>query len=157
MNIKALLCAAAVAAGVLGCAAQEQRTFLPKQCPRGSCDAEVKVDDSTGTPKVSISDDVLQMKKRDRDPLIFWRLNASDDYEFVSDSIVPHTGAPVGNKQTTTLVAWNGQISYVAHNARIFIVRNKNTAQPTLYYDVKVCKVGTANCWTLDPAIVNDP
>lgn len=159
MNIKALLCAAAAAAVVLGCATPDPRSFMPKQCSRGSCDAEVIVDDSSGTPKISMkqNDDVLRMKKGDKDPVIFWRLNASDDYEFARDSISPHTTAPSGGKTTTTQAAWGAQISYVTSNARIFIVKNKNSASVTLYYDVKVCKVGTANCWTLDPAIMNDP
>ncbi|MCK7496934.1 MAG: hypothetical protein MZW92_43130 [Comamonadaceae bacterium] len=36
-------------------------------------------------------------------------------------------------------------------------VKNRNDAAVTLYYNVKVCRKGTENCWTLDPAIMNEP
>lgn len=132
------------------------KPFLAKQCAKGGCEATVKVTVVAGAPTVKISDPELKMKKRDRNVIIMWILDAPDDWEFRADSIVPHTGAPANGKQTTSQQQWDLQIRHVGRSTTRFIVQNANDLAGDLYYDVKVYDpAGTP--WLIDPAIMNDP
>jgi len=125
-----------------------------KQCPPQACDATITVD-SAGN--ISIDYDVLKMAHGDRSPVITWILDAANTYEFRRDSIQPHTGAPSSGKQTTDQRTWDGQITYLTHNFKRFIVKNANDSAVTLYYDVKVYLKGSTNFVGIDPAMANDP
>lgn len=164
MNPRNLLCALFAASLLTACAAPAPTPppgsgampLLPRQCPKGGCEATIKVAIVAGTPSVTISDPELKMKKRDRNVIIMWILDAPDDWEFRADSIAPHTGAPSHGKQTTSQQQWDLQIRHIGRSSTRFIVQNANDLAGPLYYDVKVYDpAGTA--WPIDPAIMNDP
>lgn len=156
MKPKAWLCAISVVALLLGCATPDTRTFVPKQCQRGGCETTVKVAVVSGTPRLSIDDPDMKMKKNDRNPVITWMLDAPDGFEFRGDSIRPHTAAPSSGKQTTTQAVWDSQIRHLANSTTRYIVQNRNDRSVTLYYDVMVYDPSGV-AWPLDPAIMNDP
>jgi len=161
VNTRNWICAIAAAAFLLGCASTDSTSSGPrmlrtKTCPAAMCDAIVTVDDSSGTPVVSMYYDVMKMK-RGSNPTITWVLDAPDGYEFRQDSIAPHTGAAGGGKQTTTATQWTNQIRFLNVQTNRYRVKNANSTPGTLYYDVRVYKAGTAQSWLLDPAIMNDP
>lgn len=162
MKSRNLLCALFAASLLSACAAQAPAPgsgampFHPRTCAKGGCEATVKVTVVAGTPTVTISDPALKMKKKDRNVIIMWILDAPDDWEFRADSIVPHTGAPSSGKDTTTQQKWDLQIRHVGRSSTRFIVQNANDLEANLYYDVKVYDpAGTS--WSIDPAIMNDP
>ena len=123
MNIKNLVCAAVVAFCVLGCASGP-RFVTAKDCPGNSCDIAVSVvTGSDGKPRIVLEDNGnLRMGRGNRDTVIVWQLKDSPDYKFERDTIAPHTGAPVADKQTTSREAWNDQITFVRNSAVNFIV-----------------------------------
>jgi hypothetical protein len=123
------------------------------QCPGASCDVSVTM---SGNPPFPVANDV-KMKKGQANPVITWKLLNAPDYEFRRDSIKPHTGAPAGNKKTTTQAAWDAQITFQNSNATQFKAKNKNSVATELHYDVTVYHKATGTAYTLDPIIFNDP
>jgi len=161
MNTKNVLRSVATAVIIVGCAiagpglqpAGAQRV----NCPGASCDVTVTVTGNPSNPTIAVSANELKMEKARRDVMITWKLVNAPDYEFRADSIRPNAGAATPGKPTTTQAAWSAQCTFQNSNDKQYKVKNRNDAAVTLYYDVKVCRKGTENCWTLDPAIMNEP
>ncbi|MFO1398143.1 MAG: hypothetical protein U1F48_13865 [Burkholderiales bacterium] len=124
-------------------------------CPGNSCDVVVTVSGNPLAPAVNAP--VLRMKQGSRNPVITWKLQATDNYEFRADSIRPHTGPPTAQKQTTTQAQWDDQCTRLNTSRTTIRIRNKNTTKVTLDYDVTVYDKQTGKGYTLDPRIVNDP
>jgi hypothetical protein len=145
----------AIAAATLaaGCGLLKPDSPQIASCSGASCDVSVTV---SGTPPtITLSDNALKMVHGQRGVMITWRL-ATPGYEFHNDSITPHTGAPLGDKGTTTQEGWGAQIQYQENNATQYKVKNKNDVTTTLYYDVKVYPKAGGVPIILDPAIFND-
>lgn len=126
-------------------------------CPGASCDVAVTVTGSPTSPTIRVSANELKMEKGRRNVMITWKLVDAPDYEFREGSISAHAAAATAGKQTTTKAEWDAQCQFQNNNGKQYKVKNKNDAPATLYYNVKVCRKGTENCWTLDPAIMNEP
>lgn len=161
MKIRSLFCAIVGATFVVGCATPDAtsppiRMLRTKTCPAAACDAIVTFDDSTSPPTISMFYDVIKMQPGSN-PVITWVLDAPAGYEFRSDSIKPHVGAPTTGKQTTTTAQWGSQIQFLNFQPTRYRARNKNSERVTLHYDVTVYEAATGRSWTLDPAIMNDP
>ena len=158
MKLRTLLCAALVAAVVIGCAPgiKPLDGGSALGCPGASCDVVVYVsgDLAAGTPVVGVNIEELHVP-RGNSPQIVWKLQAPG-YEFHRDSIAPHTTGPVGSKGTTTQAEWDDQISYVSNTTDRFTVKDMNRASGALFYNVTVYHSSTQRSFKLDPAIVND-
>ena len=161
MNAKTVLRSVATAVIIVGCAiagpglqsAGAQRV----NCPGASCDVTVTVTGNPSYPTIAVSANELKMEKARRNVMITWKLVNAPDYEFRAGSISPHVGAATPGKPTTTQAAWDAQCTFQNSNDKQYKVKNRNDAAVTLYYNVRVCRKGTENCWTLDPAIMNEP
>ncbi len=127
------------------------------QCPGNSCDVSVTVIGDPANPTITVSAQELRMKKGERNPVITWKLNAPKGFEFRTRSIWPHTGAPVGNKGTTTQAEWDDQCTRLNTTGTAIRIRNKNTKAITLSYDVTVFDKASGRSFALDPTMVNDP
>lgn len=145
------------AAGVLAlCAMVSVAQAQVVTCPGNACDVVVTVSGSPSAPVVSVSATELHMKRGARNPVITWKLEASD-YEFRQSSIRPFTGPGRAGKQTTSQAAWDDQCTRLNTTGTAIRIRNKNTKAVTLFYDVTVFHKASGRSFTLDPAMVNDP
>ena len=161
MNAKTVLRSVATTVIIVGCAiagpglqpAGAQRV----NCPGASCDVTVTVTGNPSYPTIAVSAGELKMEKARRNVMITWKLVNAPDYEFRAGSISSHVGAATPGKPTTTQAAWDAQCQFQNSNDKQYTVKNRNDAAVTLYYNVKVCRKATENCWTLDPAIMNEP
>ena len=146
----------AAAAAILGCAALSIVHAQTVTCPGNSCDVVVTVSGPPDAPVVAVSATELRMQRGARNPVITWKLQASD-YEFRQASIRPFTGPASGSKQPTTQAEWDDQCMRLNTSGTAIRIRNKNTRAVTLFYDVTVFHKASGRSFTLDPALVNDP
>ncbi len=159
MNAKTVVRSMAAFMIIVGCAGPGLRSAVAQRvnCPGASCDVSVTVTGNPASPTIGVSANELKMEKGRRNVMITWKLVNAPDYEFRAGSISAHAGAATAGKPTTTKAAWDAQCEFQNSNDKQYKVKNKNDAAVTLYYNVTVCRKNTANCWTLDPAIMNEP
>lgn len=146
--------AAAVALGL--CATLSAAHAQVVTCPGNACDVVVTVRGSPAAPVVSVSATELRMQRGMQDPVITWKLDASD-YEFRQASIRPYTGPATADKRPTTQAEWDDQCTRLDTTGTVIRIRNRNSRPVTLFYDVTVFHKASGRSFTLDPALVNDP
>jgi hypothetical protein len=156
MKIRGVLCGVVAAVMLTACAMSGAQTGRARVvCPGNSCDVEVRVKMEGGVARLEVNVDP-EIPRGHRDVTIVWKLKDSPEWKFKPTSIAPHTTAPTGDKQTTTLEQWRSQITFLNNSAVNYVVENANSQAITLYYNVTVYKKSDETPLTLDPAIFND-